>query len=83
MTRLLDVRLAALAAGIVLPMAMPALAQDTIDLRMAIWSANDAHLKLFNSIAPRYAEREGGYTRIVKRAPSILTGTRSAYIAFV
>jgi large subunit ribosomal protein L17 len=39
--------------------------------------------KLFNSIAPRYAEREGGYTRIVKRAPSILTGTRSAYIAFV
>jgi multiple sugar transport system substrate-binding protein len=54
MTRLLDVRLAALAAGIVLPMAMPALAQDTVDLRMAIWSANDAHLKLFNSIADDY-----------------------------
>jgi len=54
MTRLFDLKLAALAAGIVLPLTMPALAQDAVDLRMAIWSANDAHLKLFNSIADDY-----------------------------
>lgn len=31
--------------------------------------ADDRHIiiKLFNQIAPRYAEREGGYTRVLKR----------------
>ncbi len=50
--KLLDLRLAALAAGIAIPMAaMPAMATD---IRMAIWSANEAHLALFNEIAAAY-----------------------------
>jgi multiple sugar transport system substrate-binding protein len=44
--------MAALAAGIALPLAaVPALA---VDIRMAIWSANEAHLALFNEIAADY-----------------------------
>jgi len=50
--KLLDLKLAALAAGVALPMlAVPALATD---IRMAIWSANEAHLALFNEIAAAY-----------------------------
>lgn len=50
--KLFDLRLAALAAGIAIPMAaVPALATD---IRMAIWSANEAHLQLFNEIAAAY-----------------------------
>ncbi|MCX6787057.1 MAG: 50S ribosomal protein L17 [Candidatus Kaiserbacteria bacterium] len=40
--------------------------------------------KLFDSIGPRYAERKGGYTRIVKRTKRGLNDARKlAYIAFV
>ena len=39
--------------------------------------------KLFGSIAPRYKERAGGYTRIVKRMVKATTGRKEAYIAFV
>ena len=40
--------------------------------------------KLFNSIAPRYADRHGGYTRIVKRTERGANDARKlAYIAFV
>ncbi|MDB5264611.1 MAG: rplQ [Parcubacteria group bacterium] len=39
--------------------------------------------KLFASIAPRYVERPGGYTRIVKRAATATDGRKTAYIAFV
>jgi len=50
--KLLDLRLAALAAGIAIPLAaVPAMATD---IRMAIWSANEAHLKLFNEIGAAY-----------------------------
>jgi multiple sugar transport system substrate-binding protein len=50
--KLFDLKLAALAAGIAIPLvAVPALAQD---IRMAIWSANEAHLALFNEIAAAY-----------------------------
>lgn len=38
--------------------------------------------KLFTSIAPRYKERNGGYTRIVKRVVKA-DGRKNAYIAFV
>lgn len=38
--------------------------------------------KLFTAIAPRFKARNGGYTRIVKRAPRP-DGRRTAYIAFV
>lgn len=40
--------------------------------------------KLFDAIAPRYASRAGGYTRIVKRAKRGANDNRKlAYIAFV
>jgi large subunit ribosomal protein L17 len=39
--------------------------------------------KIFSAIAPRYATRPGGYTRIVKRAPNQVNGRDNAYIAFV
>ena len=52
--KLFDLRMAALAAGIAVPMAaMPAMATD---LRMTIWSANEAHLALFNEIAAAYKQ---------------------------
>lgn len=38
--------------------------------------------KLFTAIAPRYKERAGGYTRIVKRVVKA-DGRKNAYIAFV
>lgn len=40
--------------------------------------------KLFDSIAPRYADRAGGYTRVVKRTLRGANDARKlAYIAFV
>lgn len=49
-----NLRMAALIAGIVLPvMAIPAMATD---IRMTIWSANEAHLALFNEIAGAYTQ---------------------------
>jgi large subunit ribosomal protein L17 len=39
--------------------------------------------KVFSAIAPRYTNRPGGYTRIVKRAPNQVNGRDNAHIAFV
>jgi large subunit ribosomal protein L17 len=39
--------------------------------------------KLFSAIAPRYAERPGGYTRITKRITTASTARDNAYISFV
>ncbi len=40
--------------------------------------------KLFDSIAPRYSERAGGYTRVIKRTRRGTNDARKlAYIAFV
>jgi len=40
--------------------------------------------KLFSTIGPRYAERAGGYTRVVKRTTRGTNDARKlAYIAFV
>lgn len=39
--------------------------------------------KIFTDIAPRYATRPGGYTRVVKRAPNAINARDNAYIAFV
>ena len=45
---------------------------------------DEAVKKLFESIGPRYAERKGGYTRIVKRSLRGKNDARKlAYIAFV
>lgn len=44
----------------------------------------EAVKKLFDSIGPRYAKREGGYTRVVKRTKRGTNDARKlAYIAFV
>lgn len=39
--------------------------------------------KLFTAIAPRYTERPGGYTRIIKRTATATDGRKTAYISFV
>ena len=40
--------------------------------------------KLFNTLAQRYADRKGGYTRVVKRGKRGMNDARKlAYIAFV
>lgn len=61
--------------------------KDTVANRRLVASrmGNDDAIvkKIFGEIAPRYAERPGGYVRIVKRAPSQTTGRENAYIAFV
>jgi large subunit ribosomal protein L17 len=54
--------------------------------RLAISALHDvdAVKKLFTTIAPRYADRQGGYTRVVKRTKRGLNDARKlAYIAFV
>ncbi len=54
--------------------------------RMTIAKLGDpkATKKLFDTIAPRYADRTGGYTRVVKRAKRGMNDARKlAYIAFV
>jgi large subunit ribosomal protein L17 len=54
--------------------------------RLAISRLQDvpATKKLFDAIAPRYKERAGGYTRIVKRTKRGMNDARKlAYILFV
>jgi multiple sugar transport system substrate-binding protein len=55
MNTLTRLKAAAIAAGIVIPLAWGTAAAAQ-DLRMAIWSANEAHLALFNEIAAAYKE---------------------------
>lgn len=43
----------------------------------------DAVKKLFDDIAPRYQERQGGYTRIIKIGPRRGDGTEMVYLELV
>jgi large subunit ribosomal protein L17 len=53
-------------------------------LTKATLGDDEAVKKLFESIGPRYAERAGGYTRVVKRTVRGANDARKlAYIAFV
>ncbi len=47
-------RLSLLLAGLALALGCAAPASAQVKLRMTIWSANEAHLKLFNGIADDY-----------------------------
>lgn len=44
---------------------------------------DEAVTKVFATLSPRYANRPGGYVRIVKRAPNSVNARENAYIAFV
>ncbi len=61
--------------------------KDTLANRRLVLSrmGQDAMVtkKLFSEIGPRYNERDGGYTRIVKRAKVSTDGRKTAYIALV
>jgi len=59
---------------------------DTVANRRLVASRlndDEAVKKVFTTLSPRYANRPGGYTRIVKRAPNAVNARDTAYIAFV
>lgn len=60
---------------------------DTVANRRLVNSrlGNDeaAVKKVFSTLSPRFKNRPGGYTRIIKRAKTAGDGRSTAYIAFV
>ena len=56
---------------------------DNICMWQTLSLTQTALQKLFGEIAPRYTDRQGGYTRVLKAGPRRGDGTESAIIELV
>jgi large subunit ribosomal protein L17 len=49
----------------------------------AVLRTKDAHNKLFETLAPRFAERAGGYTRVLRTAPRKGDNAPMAFVEYI